>query len=286
MPLSRVSVVIPTFNEPDLLRKTVDSLSAGPGIELRIVVANAGEALPDDLSARVSEVRIGSENFWTGSMEAGLEWVRQDDSDYVMFLNADTSLLPGTIEKEIAFVGERQDVVACCPAYTLRPDGSLELLYSHQSDWGILLMGKLIRPWTTPSEAATEPFLADLHGGQGTLFRRELLDRFSLDTRNFPHYTADHDFWLTLREAGIRLWVVPQAGVVNERDFGAHQKKSLGQRLRGLKRRFSSPMMGESAPAMWRLRAKHLPVPLAIVSFVVAFGMRWTLGLPNIIRRL
>lgn len=286
MTSTSLSIVIPTFNEPDLVRQTVDSLKVEPWIRLEIVIANAGDPLPKDLAERVHEVRISSDNFWTGSTEAGLDFVRHHPTDYVMLLNCDTPLLPGSIEKEIEFVGDRNDVVACCPAYSREADGSLKLLYSHQSDLGFLLLGKLIRNWEGPEDSPSEPFPCDLHGGQGMLFRTELLDRFELDVRHFPHYAADHDLWLSMRKEGIRLWVIPQAGAINERGFGVHSRKSLRQKVQGLWKRFTSPLMSESATTMWRLRSKHLPLRTAIPSFLLAFGLRWTVGLPKILKRL
>lgn len=281
-----LSVVIPTFNEPELLARTVDSLQADPSISIQIVVGNAGEPLPEELAKKVVEIQVSSDKFWTGSIRAAMEYVKQHRTEYIMFLNADTSMLPGSIENEVEWVGDDARKVACCPAYARFPDGRLELLYSHQSDWGILKIGKLIKPWQLPSEAPTEPYQVDLHGGQGTLFRTELLDRFDLDERNFPHYAADHDFWLTLREHGIHLWVVPTGGIVNDREFGAHSSKSFSQKMKSLWKRMSSPLLGESAPTMWRLRKKHLPFPVSLASFLLAFGMRWTLGLPKIWKRL
>jgi len=281
-----LAIIIPTFNEPELLEQTIRSLDIPANVEATIFVANAGDDLPVQFSALVSEIKVDSKLWWTGQMQAGMDEAKKTSPKWVLFLNADTSMVPGSISKLIEFGENHPNTIACCPAYEKQPDGSLKLIYSHQLDWGFLLYGKLVMPWRTFADSPKEPFLVDLTGGQGTLFPGEVLNKYKMDPENCPHYGGDHDFWLTLREGGIRLWLVPQAGIINDRQFGGMLNTSLSKKLKGLWIRMSNRLYPESAGLMWRFRKKHLPLPIAVISFICAFGIRWTLGLPKMLKRL
>ena len=79
--------------------------------------------------------------------------------------------------------------------------------------------------------------------------------------------------------------LVPQAGIVNTRVLGAHRATGLISRIRTLARRMTSEHAPESWRIMWRLRRKHMSWPLALLSTVISFGVRWTIGLPRMVRR-
>jgi hypothetical protein len=91
--------------------------------------------------------------------------------------------------------------------------------------------------------------------------------------------------WLQARKGGWKLEVVPSAGVVNTRTLSASHAKGFFQKLGRLWWRMTSDKTPESWRIMWRLRRKHLPLPVAMFSTVVSFGLRWTVGLPKILRR-
>jgi hypothetical protein len=142
-----------------------------------------------------------------------------------------------------------------------------------------------VRPWARPDDAPSEPFTIVLTGGQGVMFPSSVALEFKMDERNFPHYASDHDLWLQLRRAGWRLDLLPGTGVVNTRILSAQHARSLGDRIKKLWWRMTSDKTPESWRIMWRLRRKHLSLPTAIVSTLVSFVLRWSVGLPKILRR-
>ena len=282
MPPPSVVAIVPTYNEPDELRAVVASLLAEESPTLHIVVVNAGEPLPTDIADRVEEIAVPDTHYWTACVQRGIERARELVPDFLYFTNADTPLMPGTLAMLLEHVSRHPKTVACAPAYVESEQGP-RLIYAFQDPMGFLLYGRLIRPWKGASDAPSEPREIVLTGGQGVVVPMDALMGRDLDVKSFPHYASDHDLWLTLREAGYKLVLLPKAGVLNRRAFGAHLSKN---KLNALWRRMTSPMLAESWPTMWRLRRKHLPLPLAVVSTVLAFAMRWTIGLPKIIKRL
>ena len=279
-----VVAIVPTYNEPDDLRRVVESLLS-QGVEgMHVLVINAGDALPDDIASRVEEVNVDENHFWTRCINKGFETVRDRGYDFVYLTNADTYALPGTVSALIDHVRSSEKAVACAPAY-IEEGEEVKLLYSHQDPIGILLYGRLIRPWTDTSDAVDEPFKITLTGGQGVLFCSNVLKDHQMDEVNFPHYASDHDFWLTLREHGYTLTLLPKTGVVNTRILSDKHEKGFGRKMKGLWYRMTSDKTPESWKIMWRLRKKHLPWPVAVFSTIVSFGLRWTVKLPSILRR-
>lgn len=284
--LPPIDVVIPTYNEFDVLKRTVDSVIEDGGEAARILIVNAGERLPPDIARFVEELPVPSDHFWTASVEMGFAHLRPRNPRWVMMLNADTDLLPGTLRALYEVASAYPNVVAVAPAYIREPDGTVRLLYSDQDQMGFLLYGRLRRPWTSPEDAPSEPFEIALAGGQGMLLRGEWISRYPLDVPRFPQDGGDHDLWLRMRRDGIRLLCVPKAGVVNQRLLGAHEHVTARARLNRIWWRMTSDRTAESLRVIWRLRRKHLGLPLALVSTAVTFGVRWTIGLPKILRRL
>ena len=279
-----VLVIVPTYNEPAELGRTVQSLLDENVDGLHIVAVNAGDPLPGDISDRLEEIRVSSDHYWTHCIDKGLQEAAHRDFTFVYLTNADTYALPGTVEKLIKHAAEHPKTVSCAPAY-IEVEKNVQLLYSHQDPMGPLVYGKLVRPWKTPTEAPLTPTQIVLTGGQGVLFPTEVAREFRVDTANFPHYASDHDLWLQLRAAGWKLELVPGTGVVNQRILSAQHATGLGAKLKKLWWRMSSDKTPESWRIMWRLRRKHQPLPLAVVTTLVSFGLRWTVGLPKILRR-
>ncbi len=274
--------IIPTYNEPEDLASVVRSIQAQDVPHVTVLVVNAGDPLPEDLARQVTELKVPDDHFWTHCIQDGFEWAKSRSFDYVLMTNADTQLMPGTLRALLTYAQAHPSTVAVAPAYIIGENEEIRLLYSHQSDWGPLLYGKLIRPWVRPEDAPNEPFEIDLTGGQGVLFEAKWLQRYQMDDINFPHYASDHDLWLQMRHDGIKMMLVPEGGIVNQRVLSRMRKGGL---VKTLWHRMTSDMTPESYKIMWRLRRKHLSLPVAIPSFLVSFGLRWTLGLPKIVRR-
>ncbi|MCC7229806.1 MAG: glycosyltransferase family 2 protein, partial [Fimbriimonadaceae bacterium] len=220
----RIVAIIPTFNEVELLDACVTSLASQEIDRLEIVVVNAGDPLPPDWQGRVTELKVSSDHFWTSCMDAGIRTVRER-ADFLLFTNADTTFLPGSVGLLLQEAQAKPKTIACSPAYVQVDIQPIELLYSHQSDLGPLLYGKLVRRWHSPNDAPLESFPIELTGGQGVLMPVGLFDHASLDIGNFPHYASDHDLWLQARRLGFELHLVPRAGIVNHRSFNDGAKK-------------------------------------------------------------
>ena len=285
MDKSKAVAIIPTFNEFEVLERTLDSIRNEVDQGLSVLIINAGEPLPEKLKVSVEEIRVDSSLFWSACVKVGFDRVRNVDWEWVLMMNADTSMLPGTLDQLYEVASADEKVIAVAPAYIQTGTEPMELLYSHQNPYGFLLYGKLERPWRLREEAPREPFEICLTGGQGVLFRASMLKQFDMDVKRFPHTASDHDLWLCMQHAGYRLMLVPQSGIVNLRILSQSKAAAGWAKLKKLWWRMSSDMTAESWKLIWRLRSKHLIFPVSLISSLVTFGIRWTLGLPKILKR-
>jgi GT2 family glycosyltransferase len=280
----RIAAVIPTFNEVELLTACVDSLLAQNDPDLVIVVVNAGEPLPAKLTATVTELKVPSDYFWTACIDEGVKHVKEHGFDLVMFTNADTTFLPGSVSELRKTIEGRVKAIACSPAYIQTGDEPPKLLYSDQRDFGILLFGKIVKRWEKPVDAPNQPFAIQLTGGQGVLMPMDLFDFASMDVKNLPHYASDHDLWLQARKLGYTLLLAPKAGIVNRRQLNETRNRKRMPLGEFLWKRHWSLYTPDSWTVIWRVRRKHQGPILGFVSAVLNFGVRWTLGLPKILR--
>lgn len=280
----RIAAVIPTFNEVELLTSCVDSLLTQNDPELEVLVVNAGDPLPADLAVKVTELTVPSDHFWTACIDKGIKHAQQAGFDLVLFTNADTTFLPESVSELRKTLQGRTQAIACSPAYIQIGDEPPVLLYSDQLDLGILLFGKIVRRWDGPATAPNEPIEIQLTGGQGVLMPIKLFDKASMDVERLPHYASDHDLWLQSRRLGYPLILAPRAGIVNRRQLNESKRQHRPALGKFLWKRLWSVYTPDSWTVIWRLRRKHQGPLVGFVSSVANFAIRWTAGLPKILR--
>lgn len=272
----RIAVLVPTFNEPAVLRDCIGSLLAQTGQDLDVIVINAGDPLPSDIRSRITELNVPADHYWTACIDNGLRFaISRSAYTHIMLLNADNAVFPDAAALLLAEAVKDDNTVVCCAAYTHTAEGDLETVYTHQEERGKLLLFRLCRAWANPCDAPERPFTTANAGGQGTLFSIKLLSRVWPDVARFPHYMGDTDLWLQVRRAGGQLVVVPKAGAVNLRPFRHTLGATRRERLRSVWWKFTSPNSLDSLVIVWRLRRKHLGLPRAIKSFAFVVPLRF-----------
>lgn len=107
--MARVSVIIPTFNRPDLLPRSVESaLRAGSDVEV-VVVDDASVDKTASVCAKlqgIKHVRLDSNRGVAGARNAGL---RVSSSEFVSFLDDDDLRLPNSLDAQIDLLAAQPD---------------------------------------------------------------------------------------------------------------------------------------------------------------------------------
>jgi glycosyltransferase involved in cell wall biosynthesis len=106
-----ISVVIPTYNRPDLLLETLESVLAQTHKELQIIVVDDGSTaetaeLLDKFSPRVQSIRLGRSGIST-ARNTGID---ASQGEYIAFVDHDDLWDPHKIEKHVEFASAHPDL--------------------------------------------------------------------------------------------------------------------------------------------------------------------------------
>jgi GT2 family glycosyltransferase len=219
---TRVSVLIPTYRDADLLRTSLPVFFGHPPNELEIVVVNNDPT--QDVRAAIGDhadderVRIVEMGYEAGFARAINRGIRESSRDLVMFCNADLFPSPTYLTEMFAFFDRRPRAGAAI-GKILRYDLEAERPTDLIDTAGLLLnrqrrfmpRGEGERDVGQFDEEA-EVFGVD---GAAVVVRRSALEAIRFEgeylDENFFAHKDDHDISWRLRLAGWECWYVPDA---------------------------------------------------------------------------
>lgn len=193
--MTKVSVIIPTFNRRDLVCETIDSVLGQTLPDVEVVVVDdgstdgTGEHLASCYSNRIRYVY----QFNSGRSVARNRGVQMASGEYLLFLDSDDLLLPHALERMASFLGSHPDVDA---VYT-------DCDYM-DADGRKLQTISLERPPVTAETFLEMMVLTNvIVACHSLMLRKQALERIG-----FPYFDEtlhgpeDHDLWLRLAVNG------------------------------------------------------------------------------------
>lgn len=216
-----VSVLIPTYQDAHLLRKSLPVLLGHPG-EIEVVVVNndpeqdVAGAVGD--YARDPRVRLLEMGYGAGFARAMNRGIRESTGELVMLCNADLFPTAAYLTEMVAFF-ERQPRAGAAIGKILRYDLDSDRPTDAIDTAGLMLNRQRRfmprgegEPDVGQFDEVAEVFAVD---GAATVLRRRALESIQfeneyLDESFFAH-KEDHDISWRLRLAGWECWYVPQA---------------------------------------------------------------------------
>jgi O-antigen biosynthesis protein len=210
-----VSVVIPTYGHWDYTRRCLESIELAPPVTpFEVIVVD--DASVDDSADRVADcpgvrlVRAPRNLGFVGACNLGAAQAR---GELIMFLNNDTEVRPGWLDKLVEIVDDRDDV-GLVGSKLVYPDGRLQesggIIWADGTGWNYGRNEPAERPWF---ETVRE---VDYCSGAALLIRRDLFERIGgFDQRYAPAYYEDTDLAFAVRAAGYRTLVQPGSVVVH-----------------------------------------------------------------------
>ncbi len=252
VPISRVAVVVVSYNTCALLRQCLDSVSVVVPPERIVVVDNASQ---DDSVLMVRQdfphvVLLPNEEnrgFAAGTNQ-GLRHALKEapPPEYLLLLNPDAFLRPGALAAMVAFMNDHPRVGAV-GARLFYPDGRpQEGAWHFPTLWMTVfdlfpprgpLLGRL---YASPlngryrEERGSEPFPIDHPLGAALLLRRATLDEVGLLDESYWLYAEEVDWCYRCWQAGWAIWQLPQAEVVHV--AGASSRQFRGRSFVALHR--------------------------------------------------
>jgi GT2 family glycosyltransferase len=121
-----VSIVIPVYNQVDLLERCLESLDRQEGVTLEtIVVSDASPQDPGPVVERHPRVRLVRSPRNVGYAAANNLGLEQATGEFILFLNSDTELPPDTLARMVAYLREHPDAGGVAPVHR-EPTGAVQ----------------------------------------------------------------------------------------------------------------------------------------------------------------
>ncbi|HEX6488093.1 MAG TPA: glycosyltransferase family 2 protein [Candidatus Dormibacteraeota bacterium] len=276
-PRPLVSALVVSYNVRELLLETLEALFEGADLPLEaIVVDNASkDGSADAVANRYPEAKVIRLDKNVGFGRANNMGLQRCRGRFVLLLNPDVLLAPGSLAKMADFMLVRPDVGAVGPRLR-RPDDSLDRaarrafptpatafyrftglnrLFPKSRRFNRYNLGYLDQESTHEIDAGTAACL---------LVRRAAIDRVGLFDPDYFMYGEDLDLCFRLKTAGWKIFYLPTADAVHVKGAATRQAA-----LR---------MLFEFHRAMWTFHHKHYAEDLpAFANGVVwlAIWLRW-----------
>jgi glycosyltransferase involved in cell wall biosynthesis len=208
----KVSVVTPSYNQGEFIRRTLESVATQTGAELEHVVCDGGST--DDtvevLKSFGRGVRWVSERD-KGQTDAVNKGIRASDGEIIGWLNSDDIYYPGAIARIVAVFDSDPDVdvVYGMADHIDRSDHAFEAYPTE--------------PWNVARLRDTCIICQP-----AAFFRRRVIAQHGLLDENL-NFCMDYEFWLRLAKSGVRFAYLEQK-LAGSRLYA--ENKTLGSRLK------------------------------------------------------
>lgn len=127
-----VSIITPCYNGAKYISKTIDSVIAQTYTEWEMIIVDDGSRdnsaqIISGYTAKDHRIRLISQDN-AGSAAARNNGIRNASGQYIALLDADDLWLPEFLEKQIAFMREKDAVCVCC-SYMRIDESSAEIMH-------------------------------------------------------------------------------------------------------------------------------------------------------------
>jgi GT2 family glycosyltransferase len=226
--LPRLSIVIVTFNSGGHIDRCLESLVGhAPAVDHEIVVVDnaSTDGSPAAIRARWMGVRVIDAGANLGFARANNLGIRQTYGGFILLLNPDTIVPPGSIDTLIAALEARPDAAVAGPRL-VDGDGRAELSFGAMMSplaelrQKAIVLGndRRVRAFAAYVEWLTRhPRDVDWVSGACLLVRRADAEAVGLMDERYFMYTEDVDFCAAVRARGRAVLFAPSAEVVHLR---------------------------------------------------------------------
>ncbi len=220
-----LTIIIVNWNTRDLLQQCLQSCYPLLGeLDCEIVVVDnaSSDGSAEMVRARFPDVHLFVNRANLGFARANNQAMTVSESRYVLLLNSDTVVLPGEIQKLIAFMNSHPQVGAVGPQL-LNPDGSVQPSYGPKPSFyqmfidltGLSSMNQ--KDYAQPSRPQVTGGVQSVGWLQGAclMMRREAISQIGLLDEGYFMYTEEVDWCYRAQKAGWSLYHLPEARVIH-----------------------------------------------------------------------
>lgn len=232
-----LSIIIVNYNTKELLRQTVNSIQSNPAKhsqETIIVDNSSSDGSVEMVWSEMPQVRLIANTVNEGFAKANNKGIRYASGRYVLLLNSDTVVLPGTLDTMIEFM-DNHTLVGAVGCKVVLPDGSLDKACRRSfptpmnSLYHALGLSHLFPNHPKFSQYnlthldEDETYPVDCLVGAFMMVRREVIEQIGGLDEQFFMYGEDIDWCYRIKEAGWQIYYYPEAKIIHYK--GASSKK-------------------------------------------------------------
>lgn len=253
----RLSVVIVNWNTTGLLQALLQSLRRYPpqsDYEI-LVVDNASDDFdPKALRLEFPNVKLIVNSFNAGYALGNNQAFESAQGEYLLLLNPDTEVTNGALDFLVNFMDTHSDAAAV-GAKLLRPDGSVDrslrsFPYPGPIAWEYTGLSKIFPNSKTFAAYRMTYFgyneIAEVDQPMGSclMLRRSVIEEIGSFDTDFPIFFNEVDWLYRAKEAGYKVFFVPDAVVIHH---GGSSTRQVNRRK----------MMRESHDSLLKFYEKH-----------------------------
>lgn len=253
-----VSVVIVSHDHAAYLKACLDSLAPGvqaASAEVFVVDNHCTDGTAELVRTGYPWVRLIENTRRQGFAANNNRVIRESRGRHVLLLNPDTEMLPGALDRLVAYM-DREPRVGLCGPQLVFPDGRVQLSCRRFPTLSSVIARRTpFRSWLRNSDMNRRHLMADSdHGssrpvdwvlGACLIVRRELMLTVGLMDEGYFLYVEDIDWARRAWKAGWEVTYYPEARIVHH-----HLAKS--------DRALVSGYSWHHLRSMWRYYRKHL----------------------------
>ena len=243
----KLSIIIVSWNVKDDLLRCLSSLEENPlsvPFEQIVVDNNSSDGTLDAVEQKYPEVITIANRQNRGFAAANNQGIKASSGQYILLLNPDTIVHPGTLDILVRFLDNNPDV-GVCGAKLLYADGSVQasvrrfpsfraVLYRHTVFRLLRIFRADYRRWSMKDFDYDRQADVDQVMGAAMIIRRSVIDQLGYMDESFFMYYEEVDLCYRIKQAGWRIVFLPDAVITHLSGRSAKQIR-LERRLMMLK---------------------------------------------------
>jgi len=232
-----ITIGLVSWKARNLLQQCLDSLEAsldGLSREVWVVDNDSGDGTLEMLRERYPTVAVIENSINRGVAPARNQIISRARGKYLIFLDVDTRMLPGSL-RILAQVMDQYPEVAIGGPKLLYGDGTLQLsCRPFPSPLNILIEGTFLRDYFSDNRFVKEYTMEEWgHGelrevdwmyGACLIIRHSVLDRLGHFDEGFFYLYEDIDLCFRAKKLGMKVLYIPQAEVIH---YLERERKSI-----------------------------------------------------------
>ncbi len=252
----KASIVVVSYNTREFTKQCLRSIYENVrGVSFEVVcVDNASkDGSAEMIKREFPEVVLYESGENLGYAKGNNLGISKSGGQYVVLLNSDTVILPGTFEGVLEFMEKHSDAGAASPKL-LNPDGSVQYCVRTLPDITTALFQSIGLHKLLPRNRITARYYrtdldydrvlsVDSIGTTCYVVRRTVFERVGLLDESFFMYNVDLDFNKRIKDAGFNIYYLPEPRIIHYGGVSVNQNN-----VRGLV---------EQHRGMWLMYKKH-----------------------------